>query len=182
MNEEKIIDATRRWLKEIVIDCHFCPFAAREYAKKTIHYTVLANGDGKSVLEQLSREMERLDDNRAIETTLLILPGAFEDFNDYLDLLSLAEQFLEREGYEGIYQIASFHPDYLFAGSYAKDPANYTNRSPFPILHLLREDSVTRVLESYANPENIPDRNIEFANKKGIEYFRSILASILSEA
>jgi hypothetical protein len=113
-----------------------------------------------------------------IETSFLIFPRAFSKFDDYLYLLSLAESFLKKKGYEGVYQVASFHPLYLFAGSDENDPANYTNRSIYPMLHLLREESIDKALENYNDPENIPERNINFAREKGLVYMKMLRDSI----
>ena len=118
--------------------------------------------------------MKRLDNDPSIETSFLIFPNAFQKFHDYLDLLSLADDRLKRNGYEGIYQVASFHPLYLFANSDETDPANYTNRSIYPMLHLLREESMTKALANYKDPESIPMRNIDFAKKKGLAYMKML--------
>ena len=96
----------------------------------------------------------------------------------YLDLVEMAEDLIEEEDYEGVYQVASFHPDYLFAGSDSEDPANYTNRSPYPMLHLLREESIEKALEHYSgDPDEIPERNIRFAREKGLAYMKRLFNS-----
>jgi uncharacterized protein len=113
--------------------------------------------------------------NPGTETSFLILPEGFSDFLAYLDLVGLAEELLENEGFEGIYQVASFHPEYMFEGSPEDDPANYTNRSPYPMLHLLREESIEKALEHYqGDPEEIPGRNVDFAREKGIVYMKML--------
>ncbi|MEP1552769.1 DUF1415 domain-containing protein, partial [Paraglaciecola sp.] len=99
----------------------------------------------------------------------------FSDFDKYLDLVDGANEFIERGGYGGLYQIATFHPDYCFDGEKSNDAANYTNRSPYPILHLLREASLEQVLKNYPNPENIPDNNITKARELGVNYFKKQL-------
>jgi hypothetical protein len=118
--------------------------------------------------------MERLDNDPAIETSFLIFPNAFQQFDDYLDLVSLAEKLLKRKSYEGVYQVASFHPLYLFANSDESDPANYTNRSIYPMLQLLREESIDKALANYKDPEGIPARNINFAKEKGLVYMKML--------
>jgi hypothetical protein len=140
ITEEKVITQTRLWLEKIVIGCNFCPFAAKPFFQDKIRYRVVPSAQKKDILETLVRECSWLEENAETETSLLILPEGYEKFNAYLDLLDLAEQLLEKEGYEGIFQLASFHPDYRFAGTKADDAANYTNRSPYPILHLLKEE------------------------------------------
>jgi hypothetical protein len=125
-------------------------------------------------LEAVLQETIRLDNETNIETTLLIFPNAFQQFDDYLDLVSLAEKLLKKNGYEGIYQLASFHPLYQFANSPENDAANYTNRSVYPMLHFLREESIDKALENYKSPEKIPDRNINFAREKGEIYMKML--------
>ena len=107
----------------------------------------------------------------------LILPDVCADFDDFLDLLGIAEDLLAEQGYEGVYQLASFHPDYCFADQNENDPANYTNRSPYPTLHLLREASLERVLGEDADPDLIPQRNIDFARRQGLDRMRALLAA-----
>lgn len=99
---------------------------------------------------------------------MLILPTGFSSFTVYLQIVDLAEALMEKENYEGIYQIASFHPAYLFAGADNSDPSNYTNRSPYPMLHLLREASLTKAIDSYPDVDGIPQKNIDFATAKGL--------------
>lgn len=176
-SDEAVIEHTRAWLLQVVIGCNFCPFAQREFKRNSIQYTVVRTADKRSILTALALEFQRLDDNPEVETTLLILPGNFASFEAYLDLVDLCQDFLEEEDKEGIYQLASFHPAYLFAGSDDSDPANYTNRSPYPMIHILREDSLTRVLEKYPDPESIPERNIEFARKAGLARMKELWSS-----
>ncbi|UHD17026.1 DUF1415 domain-containing protein [Thiocapsa bogorovii] len=171
---EDAIVRTKKWISEVVIGCRLCPFAAREFNRGAIHYQVGDASDQESCLKAFFSECRRLDTTPSIETTLLILPGAFPDFEAYLDLVALAEGLLEAEGYEGHYQVAGFHPDYRFADAPADDPANYTNRSPYPMLHLLREESIESVLQHYPDPDGIPERNIAFARQKGLEYMKAL--------
>ena len=154
--------------------CNFCPFVANEIRQNSIHYQVETALDLAGSLQALLNECKRLD-NEKIETTLLIFSNGFKQFDDYLELAALAEKLLKRENYEGVYQVASFHPQYLFAGTTANDAANYTNRSIYPMLHLLREDQVEKALAHYPNPERIPEKNILFARSKGINYMKTLL-------
>lgn len=128
----------------------------------------------------LMLECDRLDTDTDIETTLLIYPHAFSLFDDYLDFLELAETLMCEQGYEGIYQLASFHPDYCFEGSYINDPANYTNRSPYPMLHLIRETSLEQAINCYPDPDNIPQRNIELTRSLGLTKLQNLLAACYS--
>ena len=167
-NTGLIIEQTQKWIREVVIGYNFCPFAAREVKRNAVHYEV-TYGDQLSVcLKAFMKECERLDQNPSVETSLLILPDSVPVFEDYLALVAMAEKAVKKNGYEGVYQVAGFHPLYRFAGSYALDAANYTNRSPYSMLHLLREASIEKVLEKYPNPEGIPERNIRFAREKGV--------------
>lgn len=177
-DKEIVITKTRNWITSVVVACNFCPFAAREIKRGSIHYEVTNGADVKTVLESVMKIFLLLDENEQIETSLLILPGSFADFNDYLNLLDKAEVLLTKNKYEGKYQIASFHPKYLFAGSNENDPSNYTNRSPYPILHFLREESVTKAIAGYPGIENVPNRNIEFTNEKGLAYMQQLLNNI----
>ncbi len=172
----QIIEQTKTWVTNVVVGCNFCPFAARELKKGSIHYEVLEAADTHSVLAAVVSAMQQLDKDPGIETTLLILPGSFESFDEYLDLVEDAEEILEEEGYEGVYQLASFHPQYLFAGSEPSDAANYTNRSPYPMLHLLREETVSKAVDSYPDIDEVPNRNVAFAREKGLIYMQQLLA------
>lgn len=129
-------------------------------------------GEKEAYLNTLLQEFQHLDGNEATETVFIIFPDHFADFTAYLAMATIAERFLAKKKYEGIYQLASFHPQYLFAGSSPDDAANYTNRSPYPMLQILRETSISKALKHYANPENIPETNIDFARQKGLEYMR----------
>lgn len=159
---------------DVVIGCNFCPFANREVKHDRVHYAVEFNASLQRCLEAFMKECKRLDDNEDIATTLLILPNGFENFDGYLHLVDLAETLLADNGYEGIYQVAGFHPLYRFAGSDLDDAANYTNRSVYPMLHLLREESIEAALQNYPDPGNIPMRNIDFARNKGTAYMQML--------
>jgi len=179
--EKLEIIQTVNWIKKVVIGCNFCPFAAKALTKKTVRYVVKEITDFKSALTALAEEFEFLNSNLNIETTFIIFSFGFTDFLQYLDLIDKGERLLLKENYEGVYQLASFHPKYLFAGSNENDPANYTNRSPYPMLHILREDSITKALENFDDPDSIPEKNIEFAETKGITYMKMLAASCIAE-
>ncbi len=179
MNNDLIIQQTKNWINSVVIGCNFCPFAAKEMRQDTIRYSVEPSPDLLICLETFIKECKLLDTDSTIETTLLILPNATPAFDDYLQLVDLAEKIIVDQDYEGIYQVASFHPHYLFAGSTEKDASNYTNRSIYPMLHLLREESVEKALEKYPDPAQIPERNIKFTQEMGLEYMKSLLVKAL---
>lgn len=172
---DNIIASVRYWISQTIIGYNFCPFARREFVKNTINYTVSSLNSIEPALYELVDELTYLDKNPATETTLIIFPQGFEAFDDYLDLLDYANQLIERMEYSGTYQIASFHPEYCFDGVESSDPANFTNRSPYPILHILREASLDKALENYDEPESIPDTNIQVAREKGVQTFVDIL-------
>jgi hypothetical protein len=175
--DEPYINATRIWLKTLIIEYSICPFAKRELERGSIRFSVNQDPETATCLVDLMIECDRLDNDPTIETTLLIYGRAFAQFDDYLDFLELAEALLIDQGYEGIYQLASFHPHYCFEGAGQDDAANYTNRSPYPMLHVLRESSIEQALTAYPHPEAIPERNIALMRKLGITSVKTLLAA-----
>ena len=173
--EQQLVKQTKTWLETVIVGYNFCPFARRELELGTIHYCVIPDKDIAGCLEALMLECYRLDKDKTIETTLVIYPYGFEQFDDYLGLVEIAEDLLIEQGYEGIYQLASFHPSYCFADAEHNDPANYTNRSPAPMLHLIREDSIEVALKSYPQPEKIPQKNIDLARRLGETKMKQML-------
>ena len=173
-NEEIVIDQTRNWIRSVVIGLNLCPFAARSVDKNRVRYVVSAAQTLEACLTALMQEVQRLDDDDSIDTTLLILPTAFSDFEDFLELTELADELLAENEYEGIYQVASFHPDYHFDDAPEDDPADFTNRSIYPMLHLLREEQVEQAIDSHPDPEGIPERNVQFTREKGLEYMKKL--------
>ncbi|HLY11729.1 MAG TPA: DUF1415 domain-containing protein [Planctomycetota bacterium] len=161
--DEEIIAATKAWLEKDVIGLNLCPFAKEVHTAGKIRYVVSAAATAPALLSDLAAELIALHeaDRAQTETTLLIHPHVMTDFFDFNDFLGDADAALERLGLAGIIQVASFHPQYQFADTTPDDPANRTNRSPYPTLHLLCEASVERALESYPDADDIPARNIE---------------------
>jgi hypothetical protein len=174
ITDEQVIAQTKKWITDVVIGCNFCPFAARVVKQHTVFYTVERSEKTAACLEILLQECTRLDEDDTIETSFLIFPENFSLFEDYLDFVAIAEKLMKQHGYNGIYQLASFHPLYRFAKAPADDAANYTNRSVYPMLHLLRESSIDKALEHYENPEAIPEMNINFAREKGMVYMKML--------
>lgn len=172
------IAKVRRWLQDVVIGYNFCPFAQREFDAGRVRYRVFEGRKSKGAIAALLDELDFLAEHDDIETTLLILADGWRDFYDYLTLLETAQQALEDTGYEGIYQLASFHPDYVFADEAVDDASNYTNRSPLPLLHLLRESSIERAIASDPNIDQIPERNKQVARARGTTFWRELLAKI----
>lgn len=151
------------WLNTVVIGLNLCPFAAKPASEGRVRFQVSAAHDEETLLQELHDEMRLLDKTPAseIETTLLIVPHLLEDFFDYTQFLSWADKSLKREGWRGVYQLASFHPRYCFAGANPDDAENLTNRSPYPILHIIREASLSRALEFFPDVDSVPEVNRE---------------------
>ncbi|MEJ7586917.1 MAG: DUF1415 domain-containing protein [Ferruginibacter sp.] len=170
----EVIDQTKKWINDVVVGCNFCPFAAQVMKQQKVNYQVESGATLASCMDAFLREVTRLNDDINIETTFLIFPDSFQDFDQYLDLVFIAEKVLKQNGYQGIYQLATFHPLYLFDKSKDSDAANYTNRSVYPMLHILREESIDKALEHYSSPESIPARNINFAREKGLTYMKML--------
>jgi len=181
MTDDTIISQTEAWINKVVIGCNFCPFAAKTMLQKSVRFVVLREASEEIILTTLAFELQYLDQNADAETTLIILPDHFEDFETYLDQVDLSEELLITLGYEGVYQLATFHPHYIFAESYEEDPANYTNRSIYPMLHILREDSISKAIDNYPDAGGIPQRNVDFANRKGLPYMRMLWESCLQK-
>ncbi len=168
----------REWVERVIVKYNICPFARKELEAGTVRYVVAHSDKLEPVLTQLMQECEYLEHHSDTETTLFMLPNGFERFDDFLELSELANSLLAAQGYEGIFQLASFHPHYCFAGELESDAANYTNRSPYAALHILREQSVERAIEEHNDVDAIPERNIEFARRKGADFFAKLLVDI----
>ncbi len=162
---------TRKWLEQIVIGLNLCPFAKAVYVKDQVRFVLSDATTPEALVEQLAEELLLLRDTPAeqIDTTLIIHPDVLTDFLDYNDFLDNADAAIETLDLQGILQVASFHPQYQFAGAAPDDVSNYTNRSPYPTLHLLREDSVERAVAAFPDPDVIVERNIETLDKLGVE-------------
>ena len=178
LTDDLIIQQTKQWLNEIVIGLNFCPFAKNVFDQELVYYKVVISKNLEEALAVLIDECQRLDHDNKIETTLIIFPDILSNFDDYLDFVALANQLLDTQNYTGVYQLASFHPDYCFNETDVNAAENYTNRSPYPMLHLLRESTLEKALKSYAEPEKIPIHNIETAKKKGRSFFIQTLNKI----
>ena len=175
------IGHTQNWLSTVVIDLGLCPFAKREFDAGRISYRVVETDDLQGQLQEIILECAAMEADREKETSLLIFPQGLSDFAAYLDMLALANALMAEQGYEGIYQLASFHPDYCFAESAIEDASQYTNRSPYPMVHVLREASVETALKNYANPEKIPDRNIKLTRELGAAAMQSLLTKCYTD-
>ena len=176
--DEHYKTATMKWVDEIVIEHNFCPFARFVRTPNQIRCEVVA-GDAGDILEALYNELTYLDASSDTATTLLILSSpTLETFGEYLDVLSIAEHMLQDWGYVGTYQLASFHPNYVFDGNTDDDAENFTNRSPYPVLHLIKESDISRYMKNEDDAEKIYTHNIQKANALGCPYFEEMLSTI----
>lgn len=170
VSDDPIAD-TQRWLERAVIGLNLCPFAKAVHAKGQIRWVLSDASTPQALLAELGEELALLRDAdpEAVDTTLIVHPQVLQDFVDYNDFLGDADALVEAMDLDGVLQVASFHPQYQFADSGPDDIENYTNRSPYPTLHLLREDSVSRAVEAFPDPDVIIERNVETLRKLGRE-------------
>lgn len=177
LDPDRIERDVRRWLERAVIGLNLCPFAKAVYAKQQVRIVVSDATTERALLEQLGEEMALLRDTpvEIIDTTLLVHPRVLQDFLDYNDFLDDADALLEAMELDGVLQVASFHPHYQFADTQPDDAENLTNRAPFPILHLLREDSVDRAVDAYPEPDAIIERNVATMRELGAEGYAKLL-------
>jgi hypothetical protein len=171
LDYEAVTAATEQWLEKAVIGLNLCPFAKAVHVKKQVRYVVSEASTPEELLEDLVKELEFLaeEDPEKVDTTLLIHPLVLQDFEDYNEFLDVADAALEELELDGVLQVASFHPEYQFADTDKNDISNYTNRSPYPTLHLLREESIDRAVEAFPEASEIFDKNIETMEKLGHE-------------
>ena len=176
MTDKEVLAKTRHWLEAAVIGLNLCPFAKAVYVKNQVRLVVSKARHADDLLEELDRELDLLVTTPASEmdTTLLIHPTLFEDFLDFNDFLEVAEGVVDEHGLEGVIQLASFHPQFQFDGTEPDAISNYTNRAPFAILHLLREDSVERAVEAFPQAEGIFETNIATLEKLGLPGWKAL--------
>lgn len=181
-SSEDVIRQTKNWLNEIVIGLNLCPFAARPFNDNSIDYVVASTQGKKPTIEQhlhqLANCFNKLDETVSIETSLLIFPDGYDRFDDYLELLHLSNLLLEDLNYSGIYQLASFHPQYLFEDTTEDDVSNFTNRSPYPMLHIIREHSLEKAIASYPDIEMVPVNNIKKLQDIGLKVMQEKLKKL----
>ena len=180
-SDSSVVSATKQWLAEIIIGLNFCPFAKKEFVNNSICYYESKQSQVKPALHEFIEQCRYLQAHPELETTLLIYNDGFRSFERYLDLVDYANDLLVDSGFEGVFQLASMHPEYCFEGEDFDEASNYTNRSPYPIIHIIREASMARVLPVYNEPEKIPENNIALANEKGVNFFKDTLARIHSK-
>lgn len=158
---------TLNWVRSFIVAHNICPFARYELARPDMRIQVTQARKTRAALSALEDECLWMEQHPQVETSLIVMPALCRSFSAYLEFVAQAEDFLFDAGYEGIYQLATFHPDYYFADSDPDDAANFTNRSPYPMLHLLRESSVEKAIAHYGDTQKIPERNIEYLTQMG---------------
>jgi hypothetical protein len=173
MNADATIRSVSTWVEQLVVGEQLCPFARLPLQSGRVRFEVTQATSADELLACLAEEIKRLEQTPEIETTLLIHPNVLTDFLTYNQFLDEVDALLRRLDMEGVFQVASFHPDYQFAGTEVEDAENYSNRSPYPLLHLLREASIETAIDSFENIDGVPDRNIR--------HLRQIGASALAE-
>ena len=159
---DQILENVNTWLNDVVIGLNLCPFAAKPQRQKQVHLDIFSGNKDVDLLEHVQNallDLEKIPVEKR-ETTVIIIPNHLQNFEDYNNFLDYADKLLEQEDWHGIIQIASFHPDYQFAGTQKQDAENLTNRAPYPLLHLIREDSLEEAISKFPDPENIPHTNI----------------------
>ena len=175
MQEHEIVKDVRHWLEAFVIELNLCPFAKRELTNNRVKFVVSDASTEEHLLADLQQELLHLQEDSEIETTLLIHPQVLQAFDDYNQFLDIVDALLGEEGLLGVYQIASFHPQYRFAETEEDDAENYSNRSPYPILHLLRESSLEQEIARHQDTSLIPERNIQLLRDLGTAKLQALL-------
>ncbi|NOH50005.1 DUF1415 domain-containing protein [Vibrio rotiferianus] len=157
-----ITEQVDQWLNDVVIGLNLCPFAAKPQRNKQIKIFVSEASQEEALLEDILLQLIELSNTEPekLETTLVVVPNMLQDFWDYNFFIDWVEGLIKQQDWEGIFQVATFHPDYCFGGAEPEDDENLTNRSPYPVFHLIREESMEKVLKHYPEPESIPDTNI----------------------
>ncbi|MHA2708897.1 DUF1415 domain-containing protein [Vibrio owensii] len=157
-----ITEQVDQWLNDVVIGLNLCPFAAKPQRNKQIKIFVSEASQEEALLEDILLQLIELSSTEPekLETTLVVVPNMLQDFWDYNFFIDWVEGLIKQQDWEGIFQVATFHPDYCFGGAEPEDDENLTNRSPYPVFHLIREESMEKVLKHYPDPESIPDTNI----------------------
>ena len=174
--------AVSNWVENAVIGLNLCPFAKREWASQKVRVKITDSSDSIDLLEDLAAELDILEGDENIETTLLVHPNTLVEFLDYNDFLCFADRLVEELGYLGVYQLASFHPDYQFANTPVDAAENFTNRAPYPMLHILREQSLERAIDSHPDTQKIPENNIRRVNQLGADYMKNLLKECYEQA
>ena len=172
---DRVAAATREWIEKVVIGYNFCPFARPVFEPDLIKYAVDHSDNVAAVLETLYQSCIELRESDEIATTLVIFDNCAQDFDDYLDVLAMAERLMDQSGFTGEFQLASFHPDYQFDGEDADAPGNFTNRSPYPALHIIRERDIELAMKGKHDSSAIYQRNMRKAEILGCAHLKTLL-------
>lgn len=175
MNPEEYLLPVKNWVETMVVGLNLCPFAKRELVKNRVRFELSNAKTEDELLAHLKSEIILLDEKSSVETTLLVHPFVLSDFFDYNQFLDAADRLLVELDRDGVYQIASMHPDYQFGGTKPDDLENYTNRAPYPLVHLIREDSMETAITNYKDSDLIPENNIALLESMGLEKVQSLL-------
>jgi hypothetical protein len=167
-----------KWIDEFIIQENICPFAKKERALSRIQLQCYSASSALKTCDVLLEQIDKMHEDTGIETSILIAKDHLEDFDEYLFHLDEANRSLAQNGLEGQFQLASFHPDYLFEGEPEESLSHYSNRAPYPCFHIIREESISQALKSFANPENIPGRNIKHCERLGKDFFDKLLDKV----
>ena len=174
------VKQTMQWIQDFVIQLNLCPFAKYEMDKGLARIMASQAETLEQALVDLMSEIKHLDEYANIDTVLLVFPNGFNDFFDYLDLVDRAESTLKTAGYEGVYQLATFHPHYCFAEVDPEDPSHYSNRSPYPMVHILKEEQLEKAIHYYGDTSTIPDHNIACLRQLGLNQIHQMMNAIMT--
>ncbi len=175
MAQPNYIDAVRKWVESVVIDLQLCPFAAKAYFRQGVRFIYSNAQSEEELLLHLYDELRLIAKDSSIETTLLIHPHVLSNFEDYNQFLTAADELLEEMALTGQFQIASFHPDYQFADTAYDDVENFTNRSPYPVLHILNEEDISKAIDTHPDIHTVPERNQQYLRELGPGKMKALL-------
>ncbi|EKO3723098.1 DUF1415 family protein [Vibrio metschnikovii] len=183
LSPSTITEHVNQWLNEVVIGLNLCPFAAKPQRNQQIKIFVSQASREEELLQDILDQLLELDTKEAqeLETTLVVVPNMLDDFMDYNFFIDWVEALIRQQDWEGIFQVATFHPQYCFAGTCPEDDENLTNRSPYPIFHLIREQSMEKVLKHYPNPEAIPEINIQRVSQLSAEERKALFPYLFNQ-
>lgn len=182
LSEDLVIKQTQAWVSSFIVSLNVCPFAKREVDRGSVRYVVVRSRQSSVALEELMAEIDFLDQNPEAETTLMIFPSLFGEFLSYLDFVDQSEELMYEQGCEGVYQLATFHPKYCFSGADEDDVTNCTNRSPYPMLHIIREESLEKAIEFYGDTSTIPERNMALMESMGKDALAALMQQSMTQA
>lgn len=175
------LTVVQRWVERVVVNLNLCPFARRELDRGSVRFSLSEAANTRELINDLTCELNLLQHEPAIETSLLVHPRVLQDFYDFNEFLGDCDRLLRELEFEGVFQIASFHPEYQFAGTDPEDAENYSNRSPYPVLHILREESVARAVETHPDIEAVPATNIALLQHMGAEQLKALSQACLHD-